>query len=165
MTALTAIFPDVDVLLAVATEELAYVLLKLSAEHQQRGLIHLQSILQQVNGSPNNSDGYPAQKRQEAELAISEAWNWLTVQGLLIQEPGINGNNGYMRLSRRAGNLVEHTAFEHYARSVAFPKSLLHPTIADAVWLDLARGDLETAVFKSLRAVEIAVREACTARS
>jgi uncharacterized protein (TIGR02391 family) len=37
---------------------------------------------------------------------------------------------------------------------------LLHPQIADDVWIDLVRGDLETAVFKAFKAVEIAVREA-----
>jgi uncharacterized protein (TIGR02391 family) len=36
---------------------------------------------------------------------------------------------------------------------------MLHPDIADTVWLDLARGDLSTAVFKAFRAVEEAVRE------
>ena len=46
-----------------------------------------------------------------------------------------------------------------YVRSVGFPKSLLHPAIAEEVWLDIVRGDLETAVFKAFRAVEIAVRE------
>lgn len=33
-------------------------------------------------------------------------------------------------------------------------------SIADEIWLDIVRGDLETAVFKSFRAVEIAVRKA-----
>ena len=50
--------------------------------------------------------------------------------------------------------------FKSFARSVGFSKALLHPTIANEVWIDLARGDLETAVFRSYRAVEIAVREA-----
>ena len=64
-----------------------------------------------------------------------------------------------MRLGRRAADLLVRQAFISYARAVAFPKSLLHPSIADAVWLDLARGDLDTAVFKAFKAVEIAVRE------
>jgi hypothetical protein len=40
----------------------------------------------------------------------------------------------------------------------AFPKSLLHPTIADGVWSALVHGDLDEAVFKSFKAVEEAVR-------
>jgi uncharacterized protein (TIGR02391 family) len=65
-----------------------------------------------------------------------------------------------MFLSRRARTVMANNTFKTYARSVAFPKALLHPSIADEVWLDIIRGDLETAVFKSFRAVEIAVREA-----
>ena len=93
-------------------------------------------------------------------MALVEAWNWLTVQGLLIPEPGINGSNGFMVLSRRAEQLLAAGEFKSFARNVSFSKALLHPTIADEVWIDLARGDLETAVFRSYRAVEIAVRTA-----
>ena len=48
----------------------------------------------------------------------------------------------------------------NYAAGVGFRESFLHATIAEDVWFDLARGDHETAVFKSFRAVEIAVRDA-----
>lgn len=65
-----------------------------------------------------------------------------------------------MQLGRRARAVLTNDNFKTYARSVGFPKALLHPSIADEVWLDIVRGDLETAVFKSFRAVEIAVREA-----
>lgn len=64
-----------------------------------------------------------------------------------------------MRLTRRAEAVLANGSFRTYASSVAFPKSLLHSSIADEVWIDLARGDLQTAVFKAFRAVEIAVRE------
>jgi hypothetical protein len=87
-------------------------------------------------------------------MAIAEAWNWLTVQGLLIPEPGSNGSNGWMLLSRRAEALLARNGFKSYARSVDFPKALIHPAIAEEVWVDLARDDLETAVFKSFRAVD-----------
>ena len=160
MATLVSLVPDVEILLALSTEELAFVLLQLTNEHKQNGLIHPQALLQQMHGTPGISDGYPQNRKQDAELAFAEAWNWLTVQGLLIPDPGINGNNGYMRLSRRANGLLDHGVFENYARTVAFPKSMLHPTIAEEVWLDLARGDLETAVFKAFKAVEIAVRDA-----
>ena len=103
--------------------------------------------------------GYPQGRHKDAELAVAEAWNWLTVQGLLIPAPGYNGTNGFMVLSRRAQRLLADDSFMGYTRSLAFPKSLLHSSIADEVWLDIVRGDIETAVFKSFRAVEIAVRE------
>ena len=160
MATLTALIPDVDVLVALAPEELAEVVLRLAAEHRQNNLAHLQSIVSQIDGTFGTNSGYPPHRRKDAELALAEAWNWLVVQGLLIPEPGINGSNGYMLLSRRAQNLLSSASFKTYARSVAFPKSLLHPSIADDVWLDIVRGDIETAVFKAFRAVEIAVREA-----
>jgi uncharacterized protein (TIGR02391 family) len=159
MATLTSLIPDVDVLVALAQEELAEILLQLAKEHRQNNnLIHIETIATQIHGTPGANNGYPQNRRKEAEIALAEAWNWLTVQGLLIPEPGMNGNNGWMLLSRRANALLANGDFKSYARSVSFPKSLLHPSIADEVWIDLARGDLETAVFKSFRAVEIAVR-------
>lgn len=159
MTTLTAQIPDVDVLVSLATEELAETVLRIAALHRQNGLAHLQTLTTQVAGM-HGMGGYPQSRQKEAELAVAEAWNWLVVQGLLIPEPGYNGSNGFMLLSRRAQHLLDKGSFKTYTKSLAFPKSLLHPSIADDVGLDIVRGDLETAVFKSFRAVEIAVREA-----
>lgn len=160
MATLTSLIPDVNVIVSLAQEELAEVLLQLAKEHRQNRLIHPQALMSHISGTPGMSDGYPQNRRREAEVAFAEAWNWLTVQGLLIPEPGSNGNNGWMLLSRRAEALLNTNTFKSYARSVDFPKSLLHPSIADEAWIDLARGDFETAVFKAFRAVEIAVRAA-----
>ena len=157
-TLLPSLIPDADVLLGLAPEELGEVLLRLAKEHIQNRNIHFQSIASQIRGTPGGPSGYP-NRHDEIEFALAEAWNWLTVQGLLIPTPGSNGNNGWMRLTRRAEAVLLNNAFKTYARGVAFPRSLLHPSIADEVWIDLARGDLQTAVFKSFRAVEIAVRE------
>jgi len=160
MATLTSLIPDIDVLVGLAQEELAEVVLRLAKEHRQNNIINIQSVAAHINGTHGMNNGYPQNRRREAEIALAEAWNWLTVQGLLIRDPGVNGNNGYMLLGRRAEALLEKNGFKSYARSVNFPKSLLHSSIVDEVWIDLARGDLETAVFKSFRAVEIAVRAA-----
>jgi len=159
MATIISLIPDVDVLIALAPEELAEVVLQLAAEHKQNDHIHIQALINQIDGNLGANDGYPRSHRRDAQIALAEAWNWLLVHGLLIPEPGINGNNGHMLLSRRAQRLLGNGSFKTYARSVAFPKSLLHPSIADEVWLDIVRGDLETAVFKAFRAVEIAVRD------
>ena len=160
MATLTSLISDVDVLVALAPEELAEVVLRLAHERLQNNPVHQQSIASDIHGTPGTTDGYPQNRKRDAELALAEAWNWLSVQGLLIPQPGTNGNSGWMFLSRRARTVMANNTFKTYARSVAFPKALLHPSIADEVWLDIIRGDLETAVFKSFRAVEIAVREA-----
>lgn len=153
-----SMIPDVNVLLALAPEELAEVVLRLAYEHRRDNVVHLQSITSHVHGNSGVTEGYPQNRRKDAELALAEAWNWLWIQGLIIPEPG--GNHGWMRISRRAQSLLASNTFKTYARSVGFPKTLLHPSIVEDVWLDIVRGDLETAVFKSFRAVEIAVREA-----
>ena len=161
MTTLTSLIPDVEVLIALAPEELAEVVLRLANDgRMQNGLVHLQSIASDIHGTHGTSDGYPQGRKKDAELVLAEAWNWLSVQGLLIPEPGGNGNSGWMLMSRRARSILASGTFKTYVRSVAFPKALLHPSIADEVWLDIVRGDVETAVFKSFRAVEIAVRAA-----
>lgn len=160
MATLTSLIPDVEVLLALALEEIAEVVLRLANEHQQNGRTHLQSLASDIHGQPGGTSGYPQNRKQDVELALAEAWNWLTMQGLLIPELGMNGSNGWMVLSRRAKTILANGSFNTYTRSLAFPKALLHPSIADEVWLDLVRGDLETAVFKAFRAVEVAVRDA-----
>jgi uncharacterized protein (TIGR02391 family) len=157
---LISLIPDIEILLALAPEELAEVVLQLAQEHKQNNKIHLQSIASAIHGTPGVNEGYPQHRKSDAELVLAEAWNWLLMQGLLIPEPGPNGNNGWMLLSRRAKTVLTNNSFKTYARSLGFPKSLLHPSIADEVWLDIIREDLETAVFKAFRAVEIAVREA-----
>ena len=50
--------------------------------------------------------------------------------------------------------------FKQFCNAAVFPKTLLHPSIADKVWLALARGDLSDAVFIAFRSVEEAVRQA-----
>src|SRR5262249_39382982 len=47
-----------------------------------------------------------------------------------------------------------------FPRSSSVPASMLHPSIADKVWLALARGDLDEAVFVAFKAGEEAVRAA-----
>lgn len=160
MHTLTTLIPDVDVLLQLPTEELADVVLRVAEKCQQNDLVLLQNLTEQVRGDITGAGGYPQNRRVEAELAVAEAWNWLTVQGLLIPDPGYNGTNGYMRLSRRAKQLLAEGSFKSYAQGVSFSKTLLHPVIREQVWLDLARGDYDTAVFRAFKEVEIAVREA-----
>jgi uncharacterized protein (TIGR02391 family) len=65
-----------------------------------------------------------------------------------------------MVLSRRGATIADGGDFERFREAAAFPKSVLHPSIADKVWLALARGDLDDAVFAAFKAVEEAVRSA-----
>ena len=80
--------------------------------------------------------------------------------GLVIPEAGINGNNGWHQISPQGAKIASEGNFESFKQAAAFPRALLHPSIADAVWLDLARGEYDTAVFKAMRTVEESVRAA-----
>jgi len=151
---LGSFIPDVQVLLAMAPEELAPILLRLAHLHSQGRMFH-----------PNNMDSSlpPSyrQRQNEVEVALSEAWQWLRLNMLIVPVGGINGTHGWMTLSRRGAAVVNNDCdFQRFREAAAFPKSMLHPAIADKVWLALARGDLDDAVFAAFKAVEEAVREA-----
>src|SRR6266581_4646973 len=79
---------------------------------------------------------------------------------LIVPASGTNGQRGWMVCSRRGATLANDRDFQRFREAAAFPKSMLHPSIADKVWLALARGDLDEAVFAAFKAVEEAVRKA-----
>jgi uncharacterized protein (TIGR02391 family) len=164
MPSLTELIPEVDVLLGLAPSELAEAVLAVARSRIQNQLVSLGDIFHGIFegdiqayrfGKP-----YPAARQREAELAISEAWIWLQNNYLLVPALGINGNNGHMMLGRQVAAIKNDKDFSRFIEAASFSKNLLHPKIADAVWVELARGNLDVAVFISFRAVEEAVREA-----
>jgi len=159
MESLLTVFPDPNVLLALAPEELAPIILRLTRERHGEGTLHISSVVAGMHPR-HGQQGYPQEKRQAVEQAVEEAWNWLKVNGIIVPESGSNGANGWHRISRRGESLVKQADFDTFRHAAAFPKALLHARIADAVWLDLARGDLPIAILRAFRAVEEAVREA-----
>jgi uncharacterized protein (TIGR02391 family) len=156
------VIPTIDTLLSLAPEELAPVLLRQAVvAAMQNGMFTRPGELllySQSAGMP----GYPfhQQRHDDIEVAIAEAWAWLEVNLLVVPAPGRNGANGNRVLSRRGKALLENGKFDEFRHAVGFPKALLHPLIADKVWLDLARGDLADAVFFAFRTVEEQVRAA-----
>jgi uncharacterized protein (TIGR02391 family) len=163
MHTLYELIPDVDVLLALAPADLAPTLLTLSRGSLQSagfvpGALTADERLYGGMGLPPG--GYPRQRQAEIELAVPEGWHWLEINELILPTPGVNGRNGWKVLSRQAASLTTDEDFARFKEAAAFPKSLLHPSIADKVWLALARGDLDDAVFFAFKAVEVAVRDA-----
>ena len=158
-TALQTLFPDPDLLLDLAPEELAGVLLSVAANQMQCKTVNFVQISEQVYARPGDVDIWPRTKFDDILMALAEAWHWLTVQGLLNPEPGGNGASGHMRFSRRAKQILRDNSFPTFSASVAFPKALLHPKIANEVWIDLARGDYATAIFRAMKEVEVTVRD------
>lgn len=152
------LIPDAEVLLNLALEELAYSLLRVAAANRQNGIVH-RNVVISIERSNSRDIGYSFQDQSRVEVALIEALNWLEVNGLLLPAPGVNGQNGFRMLGRRGEELLDRARFDSFQKAAVFSKSLLHPAIADRVWIALARGELADAVFIAFRSVEESVRE------
>lgn len=145
---------DAQVLISLAPEEVASHLLWVLPLRSNQGSINQQTVSQ-------FAAEYPAQHQGDAEIAIMEAWRWLEINLFIVPAPGPNGRNGWFVLGKRGRKAREQPElFAAYTRAAAFPRELLHPSIADQVWAALARGDYDTAVFHAFRTVEESVRKA-----
>jgi len=160
-----SLFPTAKDLLALEPDALAPVLLRLAWDHRQGAVAMflpgsvMQDTAHLLSGDPEMS--YPYQQKAAVEALVNEAWNFLRMDGLVASAPGINGQNGWLVLTRAGEQVSASTEAYGRVRALkAFPKSLLHPNISEAAWSALWRGDLDEAVFKSFTAVEEAVREA-----
>lgn len=160
MRELIEAIPDVDVLLRLEPEELGAKLLfvlRRAADHQ----FHLGNMtgLMWEHGRFGEA-AYPAQRRYEVDLALTESWAWLESQGLLVSAGGTNGGNGWRVLSRRALKFENAAEFANYAAARRLPREALHERIAGPVWAAFMRGEFDTAAFQAMKAVEVSVREA-----
>lgn len=131
----------------------------MASANLQQGTVHRDVIIS-IEPQVGRDRPYPRQKEDQVEKALIEALHWLEVNAILLPAPGINGTNGFRFISRRGNELIDRDRFDKFQRAAAFPKTLLHSSIADRVWISLARGELSDAVFVAFRAVEEAVRDA-----
>jgi uncharacterized protein (TIGR02391 family) len=156
--------PDADVLVALPPEELAKLLLQLAAKQMQHGMFQRDQVISVTTGTGIEATRvlpYPANRESEVKLALYEAWQWLVLNFLIMPAEGLSGAHGWMVFTRRGASIANgQTDFKRFREAAAFPKTLIHPTISDKVWLALARGDLDDAVFAAFKAVEETVRKA-----
>jgi uncharacterized protein (TIGR02391 family) len=153
--------PPANVLVGLEPEELAEVLLKVAVSQIQPGGFQRDRVIEDARGKAFEGIQITPDLERDVKLALHEAWQWLVLNFLIMPAEGVNGAHGWMVLTRRGTSLVnKQTDFRSFREAAAFPKSLIHPAIADKVWLALARGNLADAVFISFRAVEEAVRKA-----
>ena len=158
MITLETEIPDVEILLAMAPGDLAPVVLRVAHAHLRNGYFDPQTLLTTNGGrSPIYGNSH---RHGEAERAVSEALQWLEANLLLLPQGGANRGNGLLRFSRRGREMLAARNFDSFRAAAAFPKALLHGSVADKVWMSIARGDLADAVFAAFKVVEEAVREA-----
>jgi len=161
MIELPTAIPDFEVLLALEPEELGakmLFLLRSRTDAAMFNLVNLRGELwsQSLCGRPQ----YSPNRKQEIDLAVAEALAWLDAQGLIVPAEGMNGQNGWRHLSRRARKFEDETDFANFAVARRLPKESLHPRIAQSVWQAFMRGDFDVAVLQAMKAVEVAVRDA-----
>jgi uncharacterized protein (TIGR02391 family) len=142
----------------MSPSDLAPVLLLLGRDRIQNGMFWPDEVMQV--GIRPGSHQYPFDKKERIESLVSQGWEWLRTNGLITPASGMNGRNGWMVVTERGMTISNDQDFAAIRAAVAFPKELLHPSIADRVWLALARDDLDEAVFAAFKAVEVAVRTA-----
>jgi uncharacterized protein (TIGR02391 family) len=94
----------------------------------------------------------------EVGRAITEAWQWLQNEGLLMPDP--DQPNGWFCLTRKGAALRTAADLEAYRQGSLLPSALLHPALAEKVRPMFMRGDYDVAVFQSFKEVEVAVRTA-----
>jgi uncharacterized protein (TIGR02391 family) len=125
-------------------------------------MFHPDSMQNELWGDVSRSvRGYPQNRKGEIELAVAEAWAWLLAQGLILPADGMNGHNGWRRLSRRAQAMESEAEFADFQIARLLPRTILHPKLADTVWRAFMRGEFDVAVLQAMKAVEVAVRAAC----
>jgi uncharacterized protein (TIGR02391 family) len=165
MSKLHDLFPTADALLEQPPETLAPILLRIgAAERQSGGMFWPDSILQVTVGFGMNAEhqhAYPFHKQRQVEALVTETWELLRRNGLIVPASGMNGQNGWMILTRDGeAALSTPDGFDRIRALRSFPRELLHPGIAADAHAALQRGDFATAVREALTAVEVSVRDA-----
>jgi uncharacterized protein (TIGR02391 family) len=145
---------DPNEILALQPDEVAECLLAYVAAKPERGV----GALSAYSFGVRSRQDFPRDQQNEIALVLAEGWAWLVRECLLIQDLG-DMNQGFV-LSRRGRLLAESGNFEQFRAERSLSREQLHPTIAERAYSDFIRSDYEGAVFKAMREVEIAVREA-----
>ena len=132
---------DAEALLDLEPEELAGVLMEyfnsLSASEQGN--------LNRYNFSLEHTvREYPREHQDALRQALMEAWVWLEREGLLVPQPGVQGD--WMVISRRGRQLRTRDQVHSYRRANLLPRRQPHAGIAQKVWASFLRGDYDTAV-------------------
>jgi uncharacterized protein (TIGR02391 family) len=166
METLYSLFPNADSLLQLSPEDLAPILLRLAADKRQQhnGMFWPPGVVEITVGygmTAEKQHAYPPQKQRQVDALVNEAWECLRRDRMILPAPDINGQHGYMVLSRDGeAALQTPDGFDRIRAFREFPKSLLHPSIAAGAVAAIRRNDFAAAVRDAFTEVEIRVRAA-----
>jgi uncharacterized protein (TIGR02391 family) len=161
MKELVQAIPDVEHLLSLSPEDLGEKIIYLIKQRdEERFSFHLFEHELFGTGAQVSGTSYALERKNSVLYAIGEAWAWLQSKCLIFVEPGPNGKNGWMVLSRRALAMQTPADFASYRIALQFPREILHPAMPPSVWGAFVRGEYDVAVFQATKAVEVATRNA-----
>jgi uncharacterized protein (TIGR02391 family) len=167
METLFSLFPDADELLKMHPEDLAPVLLKLALPQLQSAGFVPSAVTQVSAGDAIAGRDYPFHKKGAVDQLLSKTWNWIEREGFIEPAEGMNGRNGWRLFTEKGAAVAKGEDIQKLRDALAFPKSLLHPTIREASFRAVMRSanatsgnELANAVGAAFVAVEDAVRQA-----
>jgi len=103
-----------------------------------------------------------AESRAEAEdevaAAVSTAWGWLEVNGLICRNPKLD-SDWYMPTAR-GRDVQNHQAVRALISAEQLPETFLHPELLVHARPLFLQSRFETAIFEAFKALEIAIRSA-----
>src|SRR6266404_1786734 len=147
--------PDAGSLLALGPEDLGMILLQLLQKQPGGGNFTKSNLEMPVWNA--NTTAYPYHKRMPVARAISEAWQWLQNEGLLMVAP--DQSNDWFCLTRKGAKLKSAADVDAYRQGNVLPVGLLHLRLAEKVRPMFLRGDYDVAVFQAFKEVEVVVRK------
>ncbi|RKU32661.1 TIGR02391 family protein [Candidatus Poribacteria bacterium] len=154
MSSIYELIPDHELLISLEPEELAGVVLE-----YLHSLPKSDSQFSFHNFSlPHTVAEYPGEYQQNITRALREAWMWLQNEGFIIPTPGFHPD--MVSITRKGERIKNAETLEAYRQADLLPRQLLHPTIAEDIWLLFSRGRYDAAVLQAFKAVEVAVRSA-----
>src|SRR5215813_10106440 len=150
------LIPDAQAVIDVGPEELGLVVLRILDSRTRDWQFHPYNFTSEIE---SQACPYPAEKRRAVRMAVLESWSWLLSQNLLAFT-GDSGGSPWVFITRRGEKITSEQAAIDYKKAAALPFHLLHERISAAARGPFLRGEYDTAVFVSFRAVEEAVRAA-----
>lgn len=145
------VIPKAEDLLRMTSQQLAPILLKLAREQsQQSGFVPGAVSQYSIN------EAYPGWKKNELDMHLGRAWNWLSRKGLIEPSPGMNGDIGWRMLTEEGEAVANGADIE--AVQTDFPRALLHKAVIANCESLVSSGHYAQAVEMSFRVVRDRLR-------
>lgn len=106
-----------------------------------------------------SSGARPAVNHRDWEQKVSEAFDWLISNGLLVRDSSQRSDNWVM-LSELGKRMLAAPDSRRFFEAHKLLAITLHPRLETRIRLMFFSGEIEAAVFTAVKEVEVAVREA-----